>query len=212
MKVIGTVLAVLGIVLMLALPATGAEEVGPITVDGVEYAPTKVTPGGTVHYETPDVNPQEAFTSRNVWTGNGSEHLPCEGGIHWIDNKNVLTISHCLEVPATTTTTVPRTTTTETPPSTTTTEPETSTTTTVPDTSSTSVPESTTSTSETTTTSENPPTVPSTTPPSTDEPPTTTPGQPELPYTGSNDVLLAGLATALIATGGLLVRRGREVQ
>lgn len=104
-----------------------------ITVDGVEYEATKVS-GPTIHFETPDINPQAAFTARHVWSGkHGAEHLPCEGGIHWIDNKNLLTISHCLESP-TTTTVVPTTTTV---PSTTTTTAETTTTDSAPTTTGT---------------------------------------------------------------------------
>ena len=119
MRRAGALLSTAGLLVMLAAPAL-ANSPGPITVDGVEYNATKVS-GPTVHYETPDTNPQEAFTERNVWTGNGSEHLPCPAGIHWIDNKNVLTISNCLEAPVTTTTQPPGTTTTAAPPSTTTT-------------------------------------------------------------------------------------------
>lgn len=111
------------------------QEPPTITVDGVTYEATKIS-GPTIHFETPDTDPQEAFTARHVWEGHGSEHLPCEGGIHWIDNKNVLTISNCLDVPVTTTTTTPTSTTT-TVPVTTTTTPESTTSTTQPQTTTT---------------------------------------------------------------------------
>lgn len=166
-----------------------------ITVDGKSYAATKVS-GPTVHYETPGANPQSAYTDRHVWTGNGSENLPCEGGIHWIDNRNVLTVSHCLETPttttspSTTTTTVPRTTTTTTEPPSTTTTTQTSTTS-----SSTT---STTVIGETTTTTD-----PQTT---TTQPPGCTP-ETCLPLTGMGDWLfptaLAGVG--LMALGGAMV-------
>ena len=111
-------LGAFSVTLLLALGLStvtvGAATVGPIiNVDGVEYQASKVTPGGTVHFETPDTNPVAAFTVRNVWVGNGSKQLPCPGGIHWIDNKNVLTISNCLEEETTTTTEQETTTTTE---------------------------------------------------------------------------------------------------
>ena len=116
-----------------------------LNVDGTDYAPTKVVGSGpTVHYETPDTNPAAAFSERHVWTGNGSENLPCEFGLHWIDNANVLTISNCLEGRTTTTTTEPEVTTT-TEPEVTTTIPDV--TTTVPEDTTTTVPDTTTSTS-----------------------------------------------------------------
>lgn len=69
--------------------------------------------GNAWHFATPEPNPFEAFVRVYSgddyvlvpWTGNGSEHLPCEFGIHWIYNGNRLTVSHCLENPATSTTT-----------------------------------------------------------------------------------------------------------
>lgn len=113
-----------------------------LQVDGETYAPSQIS-GPIRHYETPDTQPQVAQSDRHVWAGNGSEHLPCEGGIHWIDNENLLTVSHCLEVPPTTT--VPPSTTTTTKPPTTTTSttvpPTTTTTTTVPETTTTQPPE-----------------------------------------------------------------------
>lgn len=125
----GAVLATAGMLMMLASPAMALTQApGPITVDGVQYAATKVS-GPTVHYETPDTNPQAASTERHTWTGNGAENLPCPYGIHWIDNANVLTISHCLPGETTTTTTDPTTTTTH---ATTTTTQATTTTTTQP--------------------------------------------------------------------------------
>lgn len=78
-----------------------------LEVDGVVYLESSHGGAFTFHYETPDTNPTLAFTQRHLWTGNGSENLPCEGGIHWIDNKNVLTISHCLPYTQPTTTTIP---------------------------------------------------------------------------------------------------------
>ncbi len=84
-----------------------------LTVDGTVYAPSKVVGSGpTVHYFTPGATPSVAFTERHTWTGNGSDNLPCEGLLHWIDNKNVLTISHCEFENGTTTTTTQVTTTT----------------------------------------------------------------------------------------------------
>ena len=76
-----------------------------LIVDGVEYLPTKVTPSGTRHYETPDVAPEAAAVPDRgqVWAGHGADHLPCLAGIHWISNGNLLTVSHCLEPEATTT-------------------------------------------------------------------------------------------------------------
>lgn len=172
-------------VLLCVAPFVGATEVGVLTVDGVGYAPSKIS-GPTVHYETPDVNPSSAFTERNVWTGNGSEWLPCEGGIHWIDNENVLTISNCLENTTTTTTE---------PPTTTSTGVTTSTT---PTTSTSTVPTTTTSTTTTTTV-----------PPSTTTTTSTTIPQPELPFTGSYDTMLVGLGLGFALCGGLLLLAGR---
>ncbi len=120
-----------------------------LTVDGQEYSPTKVVGNAndpTVHYETPDTNPGAAFTERHDWVGNGSEKLPCEFGIHWIDNANVLTISNCLEGETTTTTR-------EDEETTTTTEDEKSTTTTTQESTTTTVSDVTTTTARTPTTS-----------------------------------------------------------
>lgn len=213
---------VVGLLLFGFLVGRATATSGPtLNVDGVEYSPTKIVGNGeTHHYETPDTNPTAAFTDRNTWTGNGSENLPCEGGIHWIDNKNVLTISNCLET-ETTTTTVETTTTTE--AVTTTTEEETTTTTEA----------STTSTTEQETT-----TTVVTVPPSTqvddcpeeersargycegdpcledpecyDLPKDPKPEKPaELPYTGAETWLIP-LGVLLLASGGLLVRRANE--
>ncbi|RLB68245.1 MAG: hypothetical protein DRH08_01490 [Deltaproteobacteria bacterium] len=170
-----------------------------LTVDGVTYQPNKaVGEGPTFHFNTPDVNPQAAFTDRHVWSGHGSENLPCEGGIHWIDNANVLTISHCLETPPETTTTteppttttVPETTTTTGPPETTTTQPETSTTTSEPPGTTTTKP----TPAETTTT------IPEV---STDIPE-------ELPLTGGSLALFAAIGTALLGLGALTLRATRR--
>jgi len=205
--------------------------VGPdIIVDGVAYDPTKIVGNGydaTVHYETPDTNPQAANTDRHVWVGHGSDNLPCEGGIHWIDNRNVLTISHCLEVPTTTTTPVPETTTsssttttespTTTTSSTTTTEAPTGSSTTLP------TPEVTTTTIDqcidtdgagdcgTTTTEPEVPTTTSTVPPTPTTEPPTDPPVTELPFTGPGDVLMviAAIGSALVAAGALLVKGTR---
>lgn len=178
--------------------ANGAENT--LTVDGVTYSPTQIS-GPTVHYETPDVNPQVAYTERHVWEGNGSDNLPCEYGIHWIDNKNLLTVSHCLEGPdETTTTTQPE------PSTTTTTEPPT---TTVPSsTSTTTMAEPTTTTTteaETTTTTQTPSTT-------TTIPEGTTTTVPELPATGAGDLVPFAIAGVLAGTVGvgLLTGVGRK--
>lgn len=171
--------------------------------DGVVYLPTKITPGGTFHYETDNTNPSQAYLNNHVlgdlvWTGNGSEHLPCEGGIHWIANKNVLTISNCLEAPPTTTTSPVETTTTT----------ELSTTTTTPVASSTTTPETSSTTTETTVPSTStlpPPTSPPTSPPVDQD------GPSELPYTGlSRTTLLALLAAGLVSVGSVLAFTNRE--
>lgn len=163
-------------------PAVGSDQ--SLTVDGEVYSATKIS-GPTVHYETPDTSPEVAFTERNTWTGNGSEWLPCEGGIHWIDNENVLTISNCLEVPTTTTTI----------PTTTSTSPTTSTTTTT-------VPVTTTVTTPTTTTT--PPTTTSTVPPSTSTTPPTVPTT-ELPFTGIHDFEPIAVYGVLALLAGLVL-------
>ena len=187
--------AVIGL-LIVALVSIARADSPTITVDGVTYSAVKVTPANTIHFETPDTNPSAAFTDRHVWEGHGSEYLPCDGGIHWIDNANVLTISHCLETETTTTTTAPTTTTTVV---------ETTTTTTTP-TTTTSSP-STTTTAPVTTSSSVPPT---TEPPTATTPPSAPP--PTLPYTGLPDnasgLVLAGLA--LLSLGGVAVYAGRD--
>lgn len=186
------------IAMSIGIGAAGATSDFLLTVDGATYSPTKVVGSGpTYHFETPDANPQAASTSRHTWSGHGSENLPCEGGIHWIDNANVLTISHCLEVPTTTTTTEPPTTTTTEPPTTTTTEPPT--TTTVPETTTTTEPPETTTTQPEESTTTSAPTV------------TTTTQPPELPLTGAGETLLAlGLiGMALVGLGALALRYGK---
>lgn len=221
--VIGAALwAVLGI-LSTEWGTARATEVGPITVDGVEYAPSKVS-GPTVHYETPDTDPQAAFTARHVWVGNGSDNLPCEGGIHWIDNKNVLTVSHCLPTDTTTTTELPTTTTTEPPTTTTVTEPPTTSstvTTTVPASTTTTVPETTTSSSTSTTTTEASTTTSSSSTTTTAPPTTTTVQQitttttlPELPATGPSETLsvVAVFGVLLATLGALTLRAVRDEQ
>ena len=173
LPILGVIGLVLFIVFLIFAPDADGLEPHELRVVGVKYAPTKVVGSGpTVHYETSDlVHPNlskltgSIWTERNVWTGNGSENLPCEGGIHWIDNKNVLTISHCLETPppTTTTTTTPSTTTTTTAP---------------PTTTSTTVATTTTSTSttpEVTTTTEPPSVTTTTEPPNGNGAPTSAP-------------------------------------
>lgn len=180
----------------LLAPLAAAGDVPEITVDGVVYSATKVVADGkTVHYETPDVDPDLAFTDRHVWVGHGQENLPCPGGIHWIDNENVLTISNCL--PEVTTSTTLPTTTSSSVITTTTTE------TTVPSSTTSTVPEeTTTTTTEPTTTT----TQPSTT--TTQTTPTT------LPRTGPiNADLAAAFAALLLGVGTfvvLMVRAAKE--
>jgi len=179
-----------------------------LNVDGVTYAPSKLS-GPTVHYETPDVNPTSAFSERHVWEGNGSENLPCEGGIHWIDNKNVLTISNCLEIPESTTTTTVVVTTTTVPPTTTTVPP---TTTTIPETTTTTVQTTTTTTPSTTTSTT---TVPESTTTTVVVTTTTVPPcvYPDcLPETGRNLALpfFAGLALMALGLAALTVTRARS--
>ncbi len=181
-----------------------------LTVDGVQYAPTKVVGSGpTVHYFTSGGTPSTAFSERHTWTGNGSDNLPCDGQLHWIDNTRLLVISHCeptetttTTTPTTTTTTVPETTTTTVPETTTTTVPET-TTTTVPETTTTTVPETTTTTDpgDTTTTS-----IPTRIPSGLDE------------YVGpsivegilDNKFQLLGVALALAVLAGVAIRAHRS--
>ena len=155
-------LAILAVALVFPTTLATADSGHTLTVDGTVYTPTKVVGNAAdhvVHYETPDTDPTAAFSERHQWVGNGSEHLPCPFGIHWIDNKNVLTISNCLggetsTTLLTTTTTMPTSSTTITTvttvpsstTSTTSTVPTTSTSTTSttsPVTSSTSVPQTT---------------------------------------------------------------------
>ena len=177
------------VIAVLAVVIPGSAISGPdLTVDGVAYEPTKIVGqayDATVHYETPDTNPTVAFTDRHQWVGNGSELLPCQYGIHWIDNKNVLTISHCLEDPdEETTTSTTQATTTSTPTSSSTSSSSTSSTSssTTSSTTSTStsttttVPETTTSSSTTTSTTEGTTTTTSgtTSTTTTTEPPSTT--------------------------------------
>lgn len=97
------------------LPALAATS-GDLIVDGTNYGqPDKVTPG-TRHWYTSTPNPKSAsVVGGKKWDGkNGKEHLPCNGLVHWVENKNRLVISHC-EGGSTTTTTLPPTTTTTVP-------------------------------------------------------------------------------------------------
>ena len=123
------ILTMLIIAFIWIVPVSASHLWSPIiTVDGIVYEATKVS-GPVIHFETPGSNPQVAFTARNTWTGHGSENLPCNGGVHWIDNANVLTISNCLGGTTTTTsTTVSPTTTLVTESTTTTSTTETTTT------------------------------------------------------------------------------------
>lgn len=167
----------------IAVPVT-AQDSHSLTVDGTVYSPTKVVGNDadpTVHYETPDTSPTVAFSERHDWVGNGSEHLPCEGGIHWIDNKNVLTISNCLETESSSTTTLPPTTTSQ--PSTTT-IPEQTTTSTTPS-SSTTLPDSSTTTSPSSSSSSS------------------------LPVTGVPSSTMLGVSMGLLSLGGLAILTAR---
>jgi len=199
-KLYATILAA-GLVMLLALPAFAS--VGNITVDGVEYPPVAPFNSEVAHYFTPGASSVgSAFTARHTWNGvHGIDNVPCDGTFHWIDNNNLLTISHCVSgsttttVPDTTTTvpdtttTVPDTTTSTTVPDTTTTVPDTTTTTTVPDTTTTTVPDVTTTTTPDTTTT----TVPTVT--------TTVPTT--LPRTGAANMLPWGIGgLILLALGG----------
>ena len=89
----------------------GASATGhTLVVNGASYESYQHS-GAAIHWNTPtntvgSASFNDPETGRNqVWTGNGAEHLPCPGGIHWISNDSVLTISHCLDDPNPTTTT-----------------------------------------------------------------------------------------------------------
>lgn len=90
---------------VLAWPAHTGASGHQLVVDGTAYDSTKEA-GASIHWETYG-DPQHAvFAERDQeWYpgDNGSEHIPCDYGIHWISNDNVLTISHCLEAPPSTT-------------------------------------------------------------------------------------------------------------
>lgn len=201
------VIAVILLVVAFNQPAQG-EDLPTITVDGQTYEATKIS-GPTVHFETPDTNPTEAFTERHVWEGNGSDNLPCEGGIHWIDNNNVLTVSHCLEVATTTTT-----------PTTTSSSTTSTTTSTTPPSTSSTLPATTTTTCESEcqvegcqedeSCDETEPTTTTSTEPALPTVVTSNPQSPaELPYTGQNEDL-ALLAIGLLALGIALVVAARK--
>ena len=113
------------------------------------------------------------------------------------NGKNVSHYTVIQEPPSTTTTTVPEETTTTVETSSTT-VPET--TTTVPEETTTTVPQETTTSEAVTTTA---PSQTTTTVPTVTE-------QPELPYTGPEDIWLAGLGLALLAGGGALVRSAKD--
>lgn len=204
-----------------------------LVVDGVSYTSTKETPGGTISWETPDANPTSAlFAERNqTWDygGNGSDHLPCQYGIHWISNANVLTVSNCLEAPpststtSTTTTTIAPSTSTSTTSTTSTTTTLPATTTTVIESTSTSSPSTTSpeSTSTSTTASTSTSSVASTSTPTTQPTASSTtapaststsiaPVNQPLPKTGSREVigqLLIALGVLLIGWAGVYVAR-----
>jgi LPXTG-motif cell wall-anchored protein len=183
-----------------------------LTVNGQNYQSYKHS-GDAIHWETPTPTVESAsFPERQqVWSDNGSEQLPCEGGIHWISNLNVLTVSHCLEAPTTTSTTT-TTTTTTTLPETTTTLPETTTT----------LSETTTTLSETTTTAGDTTTTVAAVFPPTSAAPTSTvasggpvppaaaPPAQNLPSTGSSSWALVFLALAALGSGVGLVHASRR--
>jgi len=215
-----TIASVIVLVVVAIMFATQAQATTPtINVDGVEYQATQVS-GPVWHFETPDVNPTAAFTDRNVWNGiNGAEWLPCEGGIHWIDNENLLTISHCLEGGTTTTTssttttsTTLESTTTTTTSSTTTTEATTTTTDpTTTTSSSTTIPKDTTTTTtilSTTLTTALPTTttIAPTTTSLVSETTTVVPVTPELPKTGAPIGVLFAAGLGLVILGSLAIR------
>lgn len=197
-----------------------------LIVDGTSYDSTHEA-GPTIHWETPGANPTSAsFAERGqVWDGNGSEHLPCEHGVHWISNENTLNVSHCLEGPEPSTTTLAPTTTSTTTTISTTSSPTTTsslpaTTTTVPATTSstsspatTSVPATTSpSTTALPSTSTSPSTAAPTTvasgPTSTLSSPTTSapPTSPRLPVTGNGNWMAVAIGSAFIALGALMLR------
>ena len=128
-------LAVVGVAgFGVASPASATDTSHTLTVNGAEYQSYKES-GSAIHWETSDTSVTNAsFAERGqTWTGNGSDNLSCPYGIHWISNKNVLTISHCLSAPdQETTTTVEDTTTIVDDETTTTISDETTTTTTQP--------------------------------------------------------------------------------
>jgi hypothetical protein len=138
-------IAVTVVVLMLSMASIALANGPYLNVDGVVYSPSQVS-GPVNHYTTPDISPSSAFSDRHTWLGHGGEQLPCQFGIHWVDNANVLTVSHCLEGETTTTTTIPATTTTTITEETTTTETHDTTTTTQPEASTTTIGEETTTT------------------------------------------------------------------
>ena len=199
------ILTMLIIAFIWIVPVSASHLWSPIiTVDGIVYEATKVS-GPVIHFETPGSNPLVAFTARNTWTGHGLENLPCEFGVHWVDNANVLTISNCLGGDTTTTTTSPSSSTL--PPETTTTVPSTTTTTVFTSLTTTTLPATTTTMSETTTSTVE------------DEPcswPTcrelTGPTPTELPETGitTNAGLLALAGAWLLVAGILFVMGPRE--
>ena len=119
-------LAVVGVAgFGVASPASATDTSHTLTVNGAEYQSYKES-GSAIHWETSDTSVTNAsFAERGqTWTGNGSDNLSCPYGIHWISNKNVLTISHCLSAPdQETTTTVEDTTTIVDDETTTTTQP-----------------------------------------------------------------------------------------
>jgi LPXTG-motif cell wall-anchored protein len=165
--------------------------------------------GSAIHWETRVIGRSESVTyeeRQQTWTGNGSEHLEdCEGGLHWISNENVLTISHCLDDDETTTTSTEpeqETTTTSTEPgqetTTTSTEPGQETTTTAAGV----VPTSTEKVAS------NPPAAPVQAP--TTQATAVDPATVELPSTGSSSWAMALMALAALLGGTGLVRLSRR--
>jgi hypothetical protein len=106
--------AALAIVPAEPLAVSGSTATHVLYVDGTPYNHTQES-GPVIHFETGPIEGGEdvTFPERDqVWEGNGSDNLPCEFGAHWVSNANLLTLSHCLDGPDETTTTVPASTTT----------------------------------------------------------------------------------------------------
>lgn len=213
----------LAVLLVLSAQPSDASGTHQLTVDGIVYSPTQET-GGAVHYFTPGTSPTTASTERHTWLGNGSEHLPCSGRLHWIDNVNLLVISHCEETETSTTTTTRPPVTSTTTSTTSTLPPTTSTTTLPPTTTTTEVQRSTTTTTDpsgsTTTVPPSSTTIPT---PDTSTPTTETPVGAVPAGGGSMAALVCGCpvdggdwawfmaaGAALLALSGLALYRARS--